>query len=143
PCSITAIGARRDLRWAVGQFGLSFRSVGSFSSCPVLVAHHLSASGFDPHGRFGSGGRAGAVSDQIAAGPISSIFLVRFFVRSEGRFFVPTCPWPVTPGADSVKEGRRGLPSPSSALARPRLDGGEPGVTLGVVGTCTISCPCA
>src|SRR6202043_2000715 len=106
PCSITAIGARRDLRWAVGQFGLSFRSVGSFSSCPVLVAHHLSASGFDPHGRFGSGGRAGAVSDQIAAGPVFSIFLGRFFVRSEGRFFVPTCPWPVTPRAGAVKDGR-------------------------------------
>src|SRR5260221_14630557 len=117
--------------------------VGSFSSCPVLVAHHLSASGFDPHGRFGSGGRAGAVSDQIAAGPISSIFLVRFFVRSEGRFFVPTCPWPVTPRAGAVKDGRRGSPSPNSALARPRLDGGEHGVTLGVVGTCTISSPWA
>src|SRR5258707_12007915 len=104
------------------------KSVGSFSSCPVLVAHHLSASGFDPHGRFGSGGRAGAVSDQIAAGPISSIFLVRFFVRSEGRFFVPTCPWPVTPRAGAVKDGRRGSPSPNSALARPRLDGGEHGV---------------
>ncbi len=35
----------------------------SESSCPVFVAHHMSASGCDPHGRFGSGGRAGAVSD--------------------------------------------------------------------------------
>ena len=62
-------------------------------------------------------------------------FLVSLFVRSEGRFFVPTCPAPVTPSAVAVKDGRRRADAPSSGVARPRLDGGEHGVTLGVVGT--------
>ena len=69
------------------------------------------------------------------------LLLVSFFVRSEGRFFVPTCLGEVTPRADAVKDGRRSAGLTSSALDRPRLDGGEHGVTLVVVGTCAISIP--
>ena len=45
------------------------------------------------------------------------------------------------PRAAAVKAGRRGAGATSSALARPRLDGGEHGVTLQSVGTTTISAP--
>jgi hypothetical protein len=71
------------------------------------------------------------------------VFLAGFFVRSEGRFFVPTCPGSVTPRADAVKDGRRSIGAASSTLDRPRLDGGKHGVTLRVIGTSAISAPCA
>src|SRR5271167_1598080 len=71
-----------------------------------------------------------------------SFFLVSFFVRSEGRFFVPTCPGPVTPSAAAVKDGRCSADLTNSAPDRPRLDGGEHGVTLGVVGGGAITSPC-
>jgi hypothetical protein len=60
-----------------------------------------------------------------------------------GRFFVPTCLGSGTPRADAVKDGRRCEGEADSAVARPRLDGGEHGVTLQVVGTAVISTPWA
>jgi hypothetical protein len=65
----------------------------------------------------------------------TNILQVRFFVRSKDRFFVPTCPSSGTPSAAAVKDGRRSEIDTNSALDRPRLDGGEHGVTLLVVGT--------
>jgi hypothetical protein len=73
---------------------------------------------------------------------LSSLFLVSFFVRSKGGFFVPTCARSETARADAVKAGRRCAAAASSAVARPRLDGGEHGVTLLLVGTAAISIPC-
>src|ERR1700676_4160688 len=93
--------------------------------------------------RFGSGGRPGAVCGQTWAGTMRSGFLVRFFVRLQDRFFVPTCPGPVTPRAAAVKDGRRCGRAAGSGAARPRLDGGEHGVTLAGVGTAAISVPWA
>ncbi len=66
---------------------------------------------------------------------IALLLVVSFFVRGGDRFFVPTCAGAVTPRAAAVKAGRRCVLSAISAFARPRLDGGEHGVTLGVVGT--------
>src|SRR5436190_22842784 len=63
-----------------------------------------------------------------------------FFVRPEGRFFVPTCLCSVTPRAAAVKDGPLG---PPPEAARSVLDGGEHGVTLAGVGTAAISVPCA
>ena len=77
----------------------------------------------------------------LAAAALS--FLSSFFVRSEGRFFVPTCRWSVTPRADAVKDGRRGARAAGSGAGRPRLDGGEHGVTLQGVGASAISAPSA
>jgi hypothetical protein len=59
------------------------------------------------------------------------LFLVSFFVRPQDRFFVPTCRGAVTPGAAAVKAGRRSVERANAGLGRPRLDGGEHGVTLG------------
>jgi len=56
--------------------------------------------------------------------------LVPFLGSTESRFFVPTSHGSMTPRADAVKDGRRAGGSTSSAVARPRLDGGEHGVTL-------------
>ncbi len=56
--------------------------------------------------------------------------LVPFLGSTESRFFVPTCHGSMTPRANAVKDGRRAGGSTSSAVARPRLDGGEHGVTL-------------
>jgi len=70
---------------------------------------------------------------------LSNFFKVGFLVRPEDRFFVPTCRGAVTPRTAAVKEGRR----PPPEAARSVLDGGEPGVTLAVVGTAAISAPCA
>jgi len=56
--------------------------------------------------------------------------LVPFLGSTESRFFVPTCHGSMTPRADAVKDGRRAGGSTSSAVARPRLDGGEHGVPL-------------
>src|SRR5262249_6796651 len=64
--------------------------------------------------------------------PFSSI---SFFVRPEGRFFVPTCRSRVTPRAAAVKDGPVG---PPPEAARSVLDGGEHGVTLYPVGTTAI-----
>jgi hypothetical protein len=41
----------------------------------------------------------------------------------------------MTPRADAVKDGRRTTRDPTSALDRPRLDGGEHGVMLSAIGT--------
>jgi len=65
----------------------------------------------------------------------SILFPDSFFVRPEDRFFVPTCPRPVTPRADAVKDGRHSALDPGAALDRPLLDGGEHGVMLRLVGT--------
>src|SRR5271166_5938033 len=65
------------------------------------------------------------------------VFLGSFLVRSEGRFFAPTCLGSVTPRADAVKDGRRSKRAAGSGVGRPRLDGGEHGVTLREVGTLT------
>jgi hypothetical protein len=65
----------------------------------------------------------------------SILLPIRFFVRSEGRFFVPTRTSAMTPRADAVKDGRRSIGFTNSALNRPRLDGGEHGVMLSFVGT--------
>src|SRR5215813_440130 len=46
------------------------------------------------------------------------------------RFFVPTRAAAGTPRAAAVKAGRRGASAALSAVARPRLDGGEHGVRL-------------
>src|ERR1700674_1181173 len=99
-------------------------------------AHHLSASGRlrDLAGLEAVDAPA-RLFDQVGAVPGASCFAVGFFVRPGDRFFVPTCPGPVTPRADAVKDGRRGAGVTSSTLARPRLDGGEHGVTLAGVGT--------
>src|SRR5947209_81779 len=86
-------------------------------------------------GALRSGGTAGAM--------FTNLFLVSFFVRSEGRFFVPTRVRSQTARADAVKAGRRRTIAAGSSIARPRLDGGEHGVTLRTVGTSTISTPCA
>jgi hypothetical protein len=48
----------------------------------------------------------------------------------------------VTPRADAVKDGRRSERAAGRGIGRPRLDGGEHGVTLRVVGPVTISTPC-
>jgi hypothetical protein len=64
-----------------------------------------------------------------------------FFVRPEGRFSVPTCLAPVTSRAAAVKDGRRRAGCHELVVARPRLDGGEHGVTLILVGTVTIIAP--
>src|SRR5215475_14920223 len=53
------------------------------------------------------------------------------------RFFVPTRAAAGTPRAAAVKAGRRGVSAALSAVARPRLDGGEHGVRLRAVGTKT------
>ena len=71
------------------------------------------------------------------------IFLVGFFVRSEGRFFVPTRRFGVTPRADAVRAGRRRERAAGFGIGRPCLDGGEHGVTLRAVGALTISTPSA
>jgi hypothetical protein len=55
------------------------------------------------------------------------------------RFFVPTRAAAGTTRADAVKAGRRGVSAAPSAVARPRLDGGEHGVTLRAVGALRIS----
>jgi hypothetical protein len=67
------------------------------------------------------------------------LFLFSFFVRPQDRFFVPTCRGAVTPGAAAVKAGRRSVERANAGLGRPRLDGGEHGVTLGRVGTATVA----
>jgi hypothetical protein len=69
------------------------------------------------------------------------VFLVSFFVRPEGRFFVPTCPGGVTPRAAAVKAGRHAGGAAVSCAGRPRLDGGEHGVTLAAVGAAAICTP--
>jgi hypothetical protein len=52
-----------------------------------------------------------------------------FFVRSQHRFFVPTCP-----SKDAARSGRQGWPSrrtrPKLDAARPRLDHRQHGVML-------------
>src|SRR5437660_6752335 len=45
------------------------------------------------------------------------------------------CHGPVTPRAAAVKDGRRRAGATNSIVARPRLDGGEHGVTRVLVGT--------
>jgi putative tryptophan/tyrosine transport system substrate-binding protein len=55
----------------------------------------------------------------------------------------PTCRGGVTPRADAVKADRRSLCALSSALARPRLDGGEHGVKLRRVGAVAVGVSCA
>jgi hypothetical protein len=52
-----------------------------------------------------------------------------------GPFLRPDLPGAVTPRADAVKAGRRSARAAPSAVARPRLDGGEHGVILWAVGT--------
>lgn len=54
---------------------------------------------------------------------------------------VPTCFGSVTPRAVAVKDGRRCAGAAGSAVARPRLDGGEHGVTLEMLGTAAILSP--
>src|SRR5215471_6850209 len=93
--------------------------------------------------RFGSGGRPGTVCGQTWAGAMGSFFLVSFLVRPGGRFFVPTCLGRVTPRAAAVKDGRRCGRAAGFGAARPRLDGGEHGVTLAGVGTAAIGVACA
>jgi len=70
------------------------------------------------------------------------VVLACFFVRSEGRFFVPTRPGVVTPRAAAVKAGRCAKGATMSGAARPRLDGGEHGVPLRAVGGVAIATPC-
>jgi hypothetical protein len=65
----------------------------------------------------------------------TNLLQVRFFVRSKDRFSVPTCKGSGTPRAAAVKDGRCRVGDARSAVSRPRLDGGEHGVTLLVVGT--------
>jgi hypothetical protein len=100
----------------------------------------LSASGVSgPAGLEAVDAPAG-FSYQTEAGAVSSGPLpVSFFVRPESRFFVPTRAGARTPRADAVKAGRRGALAASSPAARPRLDGGEHGVTLGQVGAATVA----
>src|SRR5262249_7271139 len=50
------------------------------------------------------------------------------------RFFVPPRAAAGTPRAAAVKAGRRGASAALSAVAKPRLDGGEHGVRLRTVG---------
>ena len=70
----------------------------------------------------------------VATFRLSSL-LFSFFVRPQDRFFVPTCRGAVTPSAAAVKDGRRSVERANAGLGRPRLDGGEHGVTLWRVGT--------
>jgi hypothetical protein len=71
-----------------------------------------------------------SASSSLWKGPLTPTLLVPFLGSTESRFFVPTCHGSMTPRADAVKDGRRAGGSTSSAVARPRLDGGEHGVTL-------------
>ena len=81
---------------------------------------------------------AGRDLHQTGAALVSlSFFSVSFFVRPEGRFFVPTRAGAGTPRAAAVKAGRRDTLAANSAATRPRLDGGEHGVRLPAVGTRT------
>jgi hypothetical protein len=59
---------------------------------------------------------------------------IGFFVRSQGRFFIPTRPLLTAARAGAVKVGRRTNLSACSALARPYLDGSEHDGTLDVIG---------
>ena len=69
-------------------------SVGSFSSCPVLVAHHMSASGLRMTRQVSEAVDAlarGWGQAETSGALTLLVFLAGFFVRSEGGFFVPTC----------------------------------------------------
>src|SRR5450432_2710869 len=79
--------------------------------------------------------RPGALPPGRRVSYATNLLQVRFSVRSKDRFSVPTCPGSGTPSAAAVKDGRRSVQPTSSALDRPRLDGGEHGVTLPDVGT--------
>src|SRR5882724_4063435 len=59
----------------------------------------------------------------------------------EARFFVPTQGSPPAARADVVKDGRRAGGAAASCVARPRLDGGEHGATLGLVGMAGLPSP--
>src|SRR6266536_1629900 len=62
-------------------------------------------------------------------------FLLHRFLRSHGRFFVPTRPLLTAARAGAVEVGLRTNLSACSALARPYLDGSEHDVTLDAIGT--------
>src|ERR671935_316025 len=102
--------------------------VGSFRSCPVLVAHQLSAL------VAGSGGKRNDPRHRLladhsdAARPPVSLFDL------EARFFVPTHGWSWASCRDAVKAGRRAVRAADATACRPRLDGVEHGATLGWVG---------
>src|SRR5438445_11193077 len=96
-------------------------AVGSLSSCQVLVAHQLSA----------SGGVELTSRQRLERRSPASLRSVSLF-DLRGRFSVPTCRGPVTPSAAAVKDGPLG---PPPAAARSVLDGGEHGVTLVQDGT--------
>lgn len=57
-----------------------------------------------------------------------------FLGSTEAPFLRPDLPSKTTSRADAVKDGRRFVDAKHSAVARPRLDGGEHGVILPVVG---------
>src|SRR5216683_7199644 len=63
-------------------------SVGSFSSCPVLVAHQLSASEERPRVLTGSGGRSGVAWDQAARAAMGRRLVAAFFVGRGGALSV-------------------------------------------------------
>src|SRR5215813_1615496 len=77
-------------------------------------------------------GAVSCVVQRPAARPVSLFDL-------GARFFVPTRAVAGTPRTAAVKAGRRGASAALSAVARPRLDGGEHGVRLRAVGTLRIS----
>jgi len=62
--------------------------VGSFSSCPVLVAHQLSASEERPRVLTGSGGRSGVAWDQAARAAMGRRLVAAFFVGRGGALSV-------------------------------------------------------
>ena|SRR5437867_5015612 len=65
---------------------------------------------------------------------LDACFFVRFFVRSESRFFIPTRSSAKPSRAGAVKVGRRTNLSTCFALARPYLDSFEHDGPLGAVG---------
>ena len=86
---------------------LNAAGVDSYQVCPVLVAHHLSASGVEgPAGLEAVDAPAG-IGDVMAEAVVLPLPVVSFLVRPGGPFLRPDLPWRVTPRAAAVKDGRR------------------------------------
>ena len=111
-------------------------SVGSFCSCPVFVAHQLSAFGGGDPGESGTNPRGRLVGQSPAGAALSAVSLFDL----EARFFVPTHAVASASCRDAVKAGRRIAGAADKAVSRPRLDGVEHEAMLGAVGA-AISLP--
>src|SRR5204863_9261151 len=105
-------------------------SVGSFCSCPVFVAHQLSAFGGGDPGESGTNPWCRFAGQRPAATALSPVSL--FDLRA--RFFVPTHGAPSASGRDAVKAGRRAGRAAGGGASGPRLDGVEHEAKLAGVG---------